>query len=47
VEAASYELAAVPGSPSFMVHISRLADVENRNVVPGLHKFYTLAHFII
>jgi len=25
------------------MHISRLADIENRNVVPGLHKFYTLA----
>ena len=43
VEAASYELAAVRGSPSFIVHISQLADIENRNVVPGLHKFYTLA----
>jgi hypothetical protein len=25
------------------VHISRLADIENRGVVPGLHKLYSLA----
>ena len=43
VETASYELAAVRGSPNFIMHISRLADIENRNVVPGLHKSYTLA----
>ncbi len=42
VETASYEL-LVRGSPNFIMHISRLADIENRNVVPGLHKFYTLA----
>jgi len=43
VETASYELAALRGSANFIMHISRLADIENRNVVPGLHKFYTLA----
>src|SRR5258707_4779420 len=43
VESASYELAALRGSSNFILHISRLADIENRNVVPGLHKFYTLA----
>ena len=43
VESASYELAAMRGSSNFILHISRLADIENRNVVPGLHKFYTLA----
>src|SRR5258705_13511420 len=43
VETASYELVALRGSPNFIMHISRLADIENRNVVPGLHKFYTLA----
>jgi transcriptional regulator with XRE-family HTH domain len=43
VEAASYELAARRGRPEFVVHISRLADFENRNVVPGLHKLYSLA----
>jgi transcriptional regulator with XRE-family HTH domain len=43
VERASYELAARRGRPDFIVHISRLADIENRGVVPGLHKLYTLA----
>src|SRR5215475_3771935 len=43
VEAASYELAARRGRSEFIVHISRLADFENRNVVPGLHKLYSLA----
>ena len=43
VEAASYELALRRGRPDFILHISRLADIENRNVVPGLHKLYTIA----
>jgi transcriptional regulator with XRE-family HTH domain len=43
VERASYELAARRGRPEFILHISRLADIENRGVVPGLHKLYTLA----
>ena len=43
VERASYELAAHRGRPDFILHISRLADIENRGVVPGLHKLYTLA----
>src|SRR5712675_2916112 len=43
VESASFELASRRGSSDFILHISRLADIENRNVVPGLHKFYTLA----
>src|SRR5258705_8921314 len=43
VERASYELAARRGRPDFILHISRLADIENRGVVPGLHKLYTLA----
>jgi hypothetical protein len=43
VERASYELAAKRGRPEFILHISRLADIENRGVVPGLHKLYTLA----
>jgi hypothetical protein len=37
VERASYELAARRGRPDFIIHISRLADIENRGVVPGLH----------
>src|SRR5262249_26346653 len=43
VERASYELAARRGRPDFILHISRLADIENRGVVPSLHKLYALA----
>src|SRR6202162_1281287 len=43
VERGSYEIAAKRGRPEFILHISRLADMENRNVVPGLHKLYALA----
>lgn len=43
VERASYELAARHGRSNFILHISRLADIENRGVVPALHKLYTLA----
>jgi len=43
VERASYELSARRGRPEFILHISRLADIENRGVVPGLHKLYALA----
>src|ERR1700682_896642 len=43
VEKASYELAAKRGRREFILHISRLADMENRNVVPSLHKLYSLA----
>lgn len=43
VERSSFELAARRGRPELIVHISRLADIENRGVVPGLHKLYTLA----
>jgi len=43
VERASLELAARRGRPDFILHISRLADIENHGVVPGIHKIYTLA----
>jgi transcriptional regulator with XRE-family HTH domain len=43
VERSSFELAAHRGRPDFVLHISRLADIENRGVVPSLHKMYTLA----
>jgi hypothetical protein len=33
----------VRGSRNFVMHTSRLANIENGNIVPGLHKFYTLA----
>lgn len=43
VEKASYGIAEKRGRPEFVLHISRLADIENRNVVPSLHKLYSLA----
>lgn len=43
VERASFDIAVKRGRPDFIVHISRLADIENRNVVPSLHKLYSLA----
>ena len=43
VERSSFELAARRSRSEFIVHISRLADIENRGVVPGLHKLYALA----
>jgi len=42
VEKASYQIALKRGLPDFILHISRLADIENRNVVPSLHKLYSL-----
>jgi hypothetical protein len=41
-ERSSFEWASQRGRPEF-IHISRLADIENRGVVPSLHKTYTLA----
>jgi transcriptional regulator with XRE-family HTH domain len=43
VEHASYGIAEKRGRPEFVLHISRLADIENRNVVPSLHKLYSLS----
>src|SRR5277367_3566354 len=43
VEKASYELALKRGRPDFILHLSRLADIENRGVVPSLHKLYSMA----
>jgi transcriptional regulator with XRE-family HTH domain len=43
VERASYQIAVHRGRPDFILHISRLADIENRGVVPSLHKLYSLA----
>lgn len=42
VERASYKLALRRGHPQFILHISRLADIENHGVVPSLHKLYAL-----
>ena len=43
VERASYELACQRGRPDFIVHLSRLADIENREVTPSIYKLYALA----
>src|SRR6202051_263252 len=43
VERASYELACQRGRPDFIVHLSRLADIENREGTPRLYKLYALA----
>ena len=43
VERASYDLAVHRGRSEFIIHISRLADIENHGVTPTLHKLYTLA----
>jgi len=43
VERVSYELACQRGRPDFILHLSRLADIENRDVTPSLYKLYTLA----
>jgi transcriptional regulator with XRE-family HTH domain len=43
VERASMGLAATRGRPEFILHISRLADIENRNVVPNIYKLYSVS----
>lgn len=43
VQRASVALARERGHPEFVVHISRLAEIENHQVVPSLHKLYALA----
>jgi len=42
VEQASQQLAAVRGSPEFLIPISRLADIENGGKVPSIFRLYTL-----
>jgi len=42
VEQASHELAARRSRPEFIIHISRLADIENHGVVPNLHRLFAL-----
>ncbi len=42
VERASYDLAMQRGRPEFVLHISRLADIENGGVTPGVHKLYSI-----
>jgi transcriptional regulator with XRE-family HTH domain len=42
VEQASHELAARRSQREFIIRISRLADIENHGVVPGIHKLFAL-----
>jgi hypothetical protein len=37
------EIAAKRGRPDFILHISRLADIENHDVVPNLYKLYSVS----
>jgi transcriptional regulator with XRE-family HTH domain len=43
VEKAIYQIAVRRGRPDFILHIGRLAAIENRGVVPSLNKLYSLA----
>jgi transcriptional regulator with XRE-family HTH domain len=43
VEKSSLEIAVKRGRSEFILHISRLADIENRNVAPNLYKLYSLS----
>ena len=43
VQRASATLAINRGQPQFVLHLSRLAEIENHEVVPSLHKLYALA----
>jgi len=43
VERASYQLASVRGRSDFIIHISRLAAIENEGTIPSPHKLYSLA----
>jgi hypothetical protein len=43
VESASFQLASRRGSADFIIHISRLAAIENEGTIPGPHKLYSLA----
>jgi transcriptional regulator with XRE-family HTH domain len=42
VEQASRQIAARRGNEEFIVALSRLADIENRDVTPGIYRIYTL-----
>lgn len=43
VERSSMELATLRGRQEYILHLSRLAEIENHSVVPSLYKLYTLA----
>jgi transcriptional regulator with XRE-family HTH domain len=43
VESASQRIAARTGKPEYCIPLSRLSDIESKNVVPGIHKLCSLA----
>jgi transcriptional regulator with XRE-family HTH domain len=43
VQRASVKLACNRGQQQFVLHLSRLAEIENHEVVPSLHRLYALA----
>ena len=43
VERSSYHLASLRGRPDFIIHISRLAAIENYGTIPSPYKLYALA----
>jgi hypothetical protein len=47
VERASFQIALNRGCPDFILHISRLAEIENNNVAPALYKPSRSRPFII
>lgn len=42
VEEASYRIAAIHKNDEFCIAISRLADIENKGVIPSIYRLYTL-----
>ena len=44
VECSSYDLASVRGNRNFIIHVSRLAAIENQDVIPSPHKVCSLAY---
>lgn len=43
VERASFQLASLRGRPDFIIHISRLAAIENEGTIPSPHKIYAMS----
>lgn len=43
VERSSYQLASLRGRADFIIHISRLAAIENQGTIPSLHKLYAFS----
>jgi transcriptional regulator with XRE-family HTH domain len=43
VESASHRIAGLSGKTEYCIPLSRLSDIESKNVVPGVHKLCSLA----